>query len=186
MRWVVLMDGTLVTTWLAPGKCIKEHIDNWLKSCTQPTVLTNMVEALQVTSTSLAPDTSINEVYASKVSTADLEELRMLNSVVVSTLKQADSVRKCISNAAKGKPMPIPATRSAVKAGKAPLTSISSHAPTNSQPPPSVPAPFFSTCTCWHSNIEDQDVIQRVIDKSLGSTVTLTHCELYAISPNTC
>ena len=185
MRRVVLIDGTLVTTQLALGKYIKECINNWLKSHTQPTVLTNMVEALQVTSTSSAPDTSINEVYASKVSTADLEELRMLDSVAVSTLKQADSVRKRISNAAKEKPMPIPATQSAVKVGKAPLTSTSSHAPANSQSPPSVPAPSFSTHTRWHSNIEDQDVIQQVIDKSLGSTVTLTHRELYAISPDT-
>ena len=46
MRHVVLMDGTLVTTHLAPRKCIKKRIDNWLKSHTQPTVSTNMVEAL--------------------------------------------------------------------------------------------------------------------------------------------
>jgi len=110
MRHVVLMDGTLVTTRLAPGKCIKERIDNWLKSHTQPTVSTNMVEALQTASTSQAPDTPINEVYVSEVSTVDLEELRMLDSVAVSTLKQADSIRKRISNTAKGKPMPTPAT----------------------------------------------------------------------------
>ena len=107
---MVLMDGTLVTTHLAPGKCIKEHIDNWLKSHTQPTVSTNMVEALQTVSTSQAPDTPINEVYVSEVSTADLEELHILDSVAVSTLKQADSIRKRISNTAKGKPMPTPAT----------------------------------------------------------------------------
>jgi len=45
--------------------------------------------------------------------------------------------------------------------------------------------PSFSTRTCWHFNIEDPDVIQYVIDKSLGSTVTLTQQELYAISPDT-
>jgi len=73
-----------------------------------------------------------------------------------------------------------------MKAGKAPLISTSSHTLANSQQPSSIPAPSFSTCTHWHSNIEDQDVIQRVIDKSLGSTVTLTHCELYVISPDTC
>ena len=192
MRRVVLMDGTLVTTRLAPGKCIKERIDNWLKSHTQPTVSTNMVEALQTASTSQAPDTPINEVYVSEVSTADLEELRMLDSVAVSTLKQADSIRKRISNTAKGKPMPTPATRSAVKAGKASLIPTFSHtlantqsSPTSSQSPPFAPVPFFSTHTRWHSNIEDPDVIQRVIDKSLGNTVTLTYCELYVISSDT-
>jgi len=46
-----------------------------------------MVKALQTASTSQALDTPINEVYVSEVSTADLEELRMLDSVAVSTLK---------------------------------------------------------------------------------------------------
>jgi len=152
-----------------------------------------MVEAIQTASTSQAPDTPINEVYVSKVSTADLEELCMLDSVAVSILKQADSIRKHISNTAKGKPMPTPATQSAVKAGKASLIPTFSHtladtqsSPTSSQSPPFAPVPSFSTHTRWRSNIEDPDVIQHVIDKSLGSTVTLTHRELYAISSNTC
>jgi len=104
------MDRTLVTAHLAPGKCIKECIDNWLKSHTQSTVSINMVKALQTASTFQAPDTPINKVYISEVSTTDLEELHMLDSVAVSTLKQADSIRKRISNTAKGKPMPTPAT----------------------------------------------------------------------------
>ena len=117
----------------------------------------------------------------------------MLDSVAVSTLKQADSIRKYISNTAKRKPMPTPATRSAVKVGKASLIPTFSHtpvdtqsSPTSFQSPPFAPVPSFSTRTRWCSNIEDPDVIQRVIDKSLGSTVTLTHCELYTISSDTC
>ena len=116
----------------------------------------------------------------------------MLDSVAVSTLKQADSIRKYISNTAKRKPMPTPATRSAVKVGKASLILTFSHtpvdtqsSPTSFQSPPFAPVPSFSTRTRWCSNIEDPDVIQRVIDKSLGSTVTLTHRELYAISSDT-
>ena len=136
MKRVVLMDGTLVTTRIAPGKCIKECIDNWLKSRTQPTISTNMVKALQTASTSQALDTPINEVYVSEVSTADLEELHMLDSVAVSTLKQADSIRKRISNTAKGKTMPTPATRSTVKAGKASLIPTFSHTSANTQSSP--------------------------------------------------
>jgi len=192
MRCMVLINRTLVTTRLAPGKYIKECIDNWLKSHTQPTISTNMVEALQTASTSQAPDTPINKVYVSEVSTADLEELCMLDSVAVLTLKQADSIRKHISNTAKGKPMPTLATQSAVKAGKASLIPTFLHTPANTQSSPTssqsplfAPVPSFSTHTHWHSNIEDPDVIQCVIDKSLGSTVTLTHCELYAISSDT-
>ena len=192
MRHVVLMDMTLVTTRLIPGKCIKEHIDNQLKSCTQATVSTNIVEALQTASISQAPDTPINEVYVSEVSTIDLEELHILDSIVVSTLKQANSIRKHISNIAKGKPMPTPATQSAMKTEKASFIPTFLHTPANTQSSPTssqslpfVPVPSFSTHTRQHSNIEDLDVIQHVIDKSLGSTVTLTYHELYAISSNT-
>ena len=187
------MDGTLVITHIAPGKCIKEHIDNWLKSYTQPTVLTNIVEALQTASTSQAPNTLINEVYVSEVSTVDLEELCILDSVAVSILKQADSIRKCISNTAKGKPMLTPAIQSAVKARKTSLIPTFSHtlantqlSPISSQSPLFAPVPFFSTHTHWYSNIEDPDIIQCVINKSLGSTVILTHHKLYAIFPDTC
>jgi len=56
MKHIVLMDGTLVTTRLASGKCIKERIDNWLKSHALPTVSTNIVEAVSTTLLSLTSD----------------------------------------------------------------------------------------------------------------------------------
>jgi len=43
------MDGTLVTTHLAPRKCIKECTDNWLKSHAPPTMSANIVEAVSTT-----------------------------------------------------------------------------------------------------------------------------------------
>jgi len=88
------MDGTLVTTCLAPGKCIKERIDNWLKSHAPPTVSTNIVEAVSTTLLSLISDILSQKVCTSEVSSADLEELCLLDTVTVSTLKQADTVRK--------------------------------------------------------------------------------------------
>jgi len=118
------MDGTLVTTCLAPGKCIKECIDNWLKSCAPPTVSTNIVEAVSTIPLSLTSDILSQEVYTSKVSPADLEELRLLNTVAVSTLKQADTIRKQISKASKAKSTSYSATRAAVKAEKASLNPI--------------------------------------------------------------
>jgi len=104
------MDGTLVTTRLAPGKCIKECIDNWLKSCAPPTVLTNIVEAVSTTLLSLTSDILSQEVCTSEVSSADLEELHLLDTVVVSTLKQVDTIRKQISEASKAKSTFYPAT----------------------------------------------------------------------------
>jgi len=103
MKHVVLMDGTLVTTCLAPGKCIKEHIDNWLKSQTPPTVLTNIIEAISTMSLPATSDILSQEVCLSNVTPADLEEHCLLDTVGVSTLKQADSIRKRISEASKAK-----------------------------------------------------------------------------------
>jgi len=124
MKRVVLMDGTLVTTCLAPGKCIKERIDNWLKSCAPPTVSTNIVEAVSTTPLSLTSDILSQEVCTSEVSPADLKELHLLDTVAVSTLKQADTIRKRISEASKAKSTSYPATRAAVKTGKASLNPI--------------------------------------------------------------
>jgi len=121
------------------------------------------------------PNIPANKVYISEVSMADLEELCMLDSVAVSTLKQADSIRKQITNTTKRKPIPTPATRSAMKAEKASLIPTFSHtlvntqlSPIPSQPSSSAPAPSFSTHTYWYSNIEDLDIIQHNIWERLG------------------
>ena len=110
MKHVVLMNGTLVTTRLAPEKCIKEHIDNWLKSCALPTVSTNIVKVVSTTPLSLTSDIPSQEVCTSEVSSADLEELRLLDTVAVSILKQADTIRKQISKVSKAKSTSYPAT----------------------------------------------------------------------------
>jgi len=110
MKCVVLMNGTLVTTHLASGKCIKERIDNWLKSHAPPTVSTNIVEAVSTIPLSLTSNILFQEVYTSEVSSADLEELRLLDTVVVLILKQADTIRKRISKASKAKYISYPAT----------------------------------------------------------------------------
>jgi len=91
---IVLMDGTLVTTRLAPGKYIKECIDNWLKSCALPTVSTNIVKAVSITPLSLTSDILSQEVCTSEVSSADLKELHLLDTVAVSILKQVDTIKK--------------------------------------------------------------------------------------------
>jgi len=142
----------LVTTCLAPGKYIKECIDNWLKSHALPTVSTNIVEAVSITPLSLTSDNLSQEVYNSKVLPVDLKELCLLDTVAVSTLKQVDSIRKWISKASKAKSTSYPST----------------------------------TCTQWYSNIEEPEVIQYIINKSLESPVMLTQQELYAISPDIC
>jgi len=94
MKHIVLIDRTLVTTCLAPRKCIKGHINNWLKSHIPPTILTNIVEAVLLISLSLVPGILLQEVFTSKVLTTDLEKLHLLDTVAVSTLKQANTIRK--------------------------------------------------------------------------------------------
>ena len=192
MKHVVLMNGTLVITHLAPGKCIKECIDNWLKSCAPPTMSTNIVEAVSTTLLSLTSDNLSQKVCTSEVSPADLEELCLLDIVAVSTLKQADTIRKQISEASKAKSTSYPATWAAVKGEKTSLNpivtspvSVPQQLSPSSQPP-TVPTTnhLSTTHTQWCSNIEEPEVIQYVIDKTLESPVMLTQWELYAISPD--
>jgi len=133
-------------------------------------------------------------VCTSEVSPADLEELCLLDTVTVSTLKQANTIRKQISEASKAKSTSYPVTWAAVKAEKAllnPIVTSPASAPQKLSPssqPPTVPTTnhLSTTRTRWHSNIEEPEVIQHVIDKSLESPVMLTQWELYAISPDIC
>jgi len=124
MKHIALIDGTLVTTCLVPKKCIKEYIDNWLKSHTLPTISANIVEAISTIPLFLILDILSQEVCTSEVSPTDLKELCLLDIVIVSTLKQADSIRKQISKASKVKSTSYSATRAAIKAGKASLNPI--------------------------------------------------------------
>jgi len=124
MKHIVLIDRTLVTTCLAPGKCIKEHINNWLKSHVPPTILTNIVKAVLLTSSSLVPGILLQEVFTSKVLTTDLKKLHLLDIVAVSILKQENTIRKWISKALKAKSISYSITQAAVKAEKALLNLI--------------------------------------------------------------
>jgi len=73
-------------------------------------VSTNIVEAISITPLFLTSDILSQEVCTSEVSSADLEELHLLDTVAVSTLKQADTIRKWISEASKAKSTFYPTT----------------------------------------------------------------------------
>ncbi|KAF5348858.1 hypothetical protein D9756_009753 [Leucocoprinus leucothites] len=191
MKRVVLMDGTLITAQLAPGRCIRERLDNWLKSRGPPTVSTNMVEALTVTSDPAASysyspaETSMQDVLLGEVTAAELDELHVLDTFAISTLKKAEDIRKRIGKAINEKPTSGVATRAAVKAGKsslAPMLSNPAHSQPSSQPPPaSMSAPRMQTR--YHTPVEDPAIIQRVVERALDTTVMLTQRELLAVSP---
>ena len=89
----------------------------------------------------------------SEVSPADLEELCLLDTVTVSTLKQANTIRKQISEASKAKSTSYLATRAAVKAEKVslnPIVTLPALAPQQLSPssqPPTVPTTNHSSTT---------------------------------------
>ncbi|KAJ3565953.1 hypothetical protein NP233_g7310 [Leucocoprinus birnbaumii] len=181
---VVLMDGTLITNRVAPGRCIKERLDNWLQNQSQHRVSTNIVEAYPASHADqysyTIPDP--RETLISEVSVAELEELRQLDAVAVATLKRAEDIRKRVGNGVKPKAGPGVTTRSAAKASNAhPNIPSSNPAPipnSNTNPPSTNPQFRFKT------PIEDPAIVQRVVEKGMEGTVTLTQRELLAIAPD--
>ncbi|KAF9440054.1 hypothetical protein P691DRAFT_174155 [Macrolepiota fuliginosa MF-IS2] len=94
----------------------------------------------------------------------------------VNTLKHAEELCKWVNNAVKGLNMSGATTQAT-----APKTSTNL-LPKNSSPPPVMNAPQF----CYTTPAEDPTIIQKVIEKGLDSTVTLTQRELFAITPDVC
>ncbi|KAF5355122.1 hypothetical protein D9756_005719 [Leucocoprinus leucothites] len=193
---LILMDGTLITNRVAPGRSVKERLDNWLKAQGQK-VSTNIVEAFPATSQQYIytiPDNTHETLTIGEVTVDELEELRRLDAVAVTTLKRAEDIRKRVGNALKPKTGPGVTTRSAAKAAATapkdkPTTSslapqsFPSQAKLNTTPPnitSSTNGPQFH----YRTPIEDTAAAQKVLEKGLESTVTLTQRELYAISPD--
>ncbi|KAJ3564556.1 hypothetical protein NP233_g8219 [Leucocoprinus birnbaumii] len=186
---VVLMDGTLITNRVAPGRCIRERLDNWLQS--QNRVSTNIVEAYPASHAEqysyTIPDP--RETLISEVSAAELEELRQLDAVAVATLKRAEDIRKRVGNGVKSKAGPGVTTRSTAKASNAHHSIPSAtptQRPTNPVPAPNPIANPSSTNPQFRfkTPIEDPAIVQRVVEKGMEGTVTLTQRELLAIAPD--
>ncbi|KAJ3571154.1 hypothetical protein NP233_g3931 [Leucocoprinus birnbaumii] len=191
-------DGTIITRQVAPGRNMKERIDNWHQQRTsQPSrVQANLLEVFPLQRSTENASTALPNPTTSSIPFPNDhvdEELRRLEAIVLATQKRQDELkkRKGISN----------------KPQNAPQQSV--QIPNRSQPPPTIPTspPIPSTSKPSHNPnpstpsaqdmsksvskpqyrnaaaIEDPKTIQDVAQRSLEGTITITTKELYAIAP---
>jgi hypothetical protein len=188
---IVVADGTKVTPRLAPGRDIKERIDNWRKmNPTVGTVSTNVVEVHTIETSKIEEvdekyiDTGVT--YATK---REMEDIEMYEALAATAMKKAEEVRKKSGAQGNGKSTG-PTTRSmsskeaeigAAKqeaAKQAPTTRTH----TSNEKQGTTPGQNGSQYK-YVSAIEDPKIIEAVARRGLNSSMTLTMHELLAISP---
>ncbi|KAF5355070.1 hypothetical protein D9756_005756 [Leucocoprinus leucothites] len=195
---ICMPDGTSVSPQVAPGRNMKERIDNWHKS-RSPASVPAQANILEVyPSRSIASSPSYTPVtssmpYSTSHTSQDEEELARLEAIALATMKRQDEIRRRSGNAGKARNAPLtpkstptvpnpsqnaPATSSTSPPSKPPHTS-------NSAPPkPSTPDPHTQGQQYrFAAPIEDPKTVRDVIQRSLDGPVTLTQRELYAIAP---
>lgn len=173
---ICLPNGVLITVHLAPGKNIKERIDSWYKTHPLPsTVQSHILEAAPV------------QQLAFNTPTSDEEELRILDSVVVATMKKQEEIRKRLVSG-KAKNEPSTATRAPNRQNTASQNSNRSSRQPSSIPtpstPPEAPAPLISSQPQYRFStpIEDPVKVQNVIERSLDTTFPISVREFLASS----
>jgi hypothetical protein len=192
---ICMPDNTLVSPQVAPGRNMKERIDNWHKSRSPP-VVQAQANILEVVSYQQPASTLPNAPptppmsYSSSYVSQDEQELATLEAVALATMKRQEEVCKRIGAAGKSKNSP-PApkrspntpnssqTASANSPSQPPSQSIPPLKPTSNNIPPTSQQQQYR----FSSAIEDPKAVQNVMERSLDGTVTLTQRELYAIAP---
>jgi hypothetical protein len=192
---ICVPDNTQVSPQIAPGRNMKERIDNWHKS-RSPSATPAQANLLEVVPTQ-QPALSNSDIsstspmpYSTSYVSQDEAELATLEAVALATMKRQEEVRKRIGGTGKSKNIPAAPKRS---------PELSQSSPANSPPQPNPQMSPSSKSTPNHtpmpsstsqqpqyrfsSAVEDPRAIKNVIERSLDGTVTLTQRELYAIAP---
>ena len=154
----------------APGKDIKERINNWLKvnNATVPPVSTTFVSTANVGPA--ARFVWLKEEEDLEVATErEVEELRVLESLVASTQKKIEETKKKVGGATKGK---------TVNRGRDNLGN--NNQPANKPAEQSRNEPQFK----YQTPIEDPSLVKTVAKQALDAAVTMTTRELLSISPD--
>ena len=183
--FMVLPNGERINARTAPGKNLRERIDNWIAAnnvnanINSNTVSSNFVEATELQSqmsyTWMEPE--VDEVDAPNLTEREIEEIGMLESLIASTQKKVDETKKKMVRSG-------PTTRSSARqealAPKQPnpVTRVTKDVP--GIQPGGASAPQFR----YHTPIEDATTISRIADQALNVSVTLPIRDLLSISPN--
>lgn len=164
---ICVPDRTLVSPQIAPGRNMKDRIDNWHKThnTSTPQALANIIEVAPRTND--GPSSFEHSVLALR---QDEDELEHLEAVALATARRQEEIRKKLGNVHKGKNAPnVPNTGNQRSSNSVPTPA-----------PPANTAPQYR----FSSAIEDPKAIHDVIQRSLEGTITLTQRELYAIAPD--
>jgi gag-polyprotein putative aspartyl protease len=166
--YVVLPNGDRFN---APGKDIKERIDNWYKENTKPA---------QSVSTTFVGTSSFNpmsefvwtnaEEESDPVTERELEDMRTRECMIASSQKKVDATKQRMNGQNKGNGNARASTR------------VEKTAPLNDKVEPVKPTaePQFRYIT----PIEDPSLIKTVIKQALDVPLTISTCELLSLAPD--
>jgi hypothetical protein len=169
----IFSNGDRITARAAPGKDIKERVDNWNAANQSSThvVSTNFFETSPKSNTSQfvwIEEEAEEEPVAD--SQRQLEEIQMLESLVESTKKKIDKAKR--KNAPKGEG---PMTRAAALKDRA-----AQEEREKTRAPMQNKTPQFK----YSTPIEDEAIVKKVAQQALDTQVTLTAREILSIAPD--
>jgi hypothetical protein len=163
--YIVLPNGDKIN---APGKDIKERLDNWMKAngATGPSVSTNFVGTEPYTTSGFIW-TEVDADEEPAMTKREAEEITMLENLVASTQKKIDKAKQ------KGVRNPGPNTRSQKQEEKTPQEKPF-------EPPKKSSEPQFRYTT----PIEDPALVKEMAQKTLEVPITMSTRELLSVSPD--
>ncbi len=210
---IVTPTGLRITPRVAPGRNIKERLDNWHASNSAPQSNPAVVASTNFLDVSVTENFNSNpwSIFTHEVSAARIEEVP--DSTPTPTPEVLHAATSPDDQALDAYPADVvevfgPTTRTrsygsdTVDKGKAreipphlPAASTSSAATSGSTSPPMASAtapirtsknPFITNATpqyTFHTPIESPETVGKVVEQSLDATITLTNRDLLAVAP---
>ncbi len=210
---IVTPTGLRITPRVAPGRNIKERLDNWHASNSAPQSNPAVVASTNFLDVSVTENFNSNpwSIFTHEVSAARIEEVpdstptptpEVLHAAtspddqtldaypadVVEVFGPTTRTRSYGNDTAdKGKAREIPPHLPAASTSSA-ATSGSTSAPMASATAPirTSKNPFITNATpqyTFHTPIESPDTVGKVVEQSLDATITLTNRDLLAVAP---
>jgi len=185
--FMVLPNGERINARIAPGKNLREWIDNWHNTNSTNAnivnaVSSNFVEALHLQDnanyTWMEPEHEGDD--APLPTKREVEELEMLESLIATTQKKVEETKKKLSRTG-------PVTRSVARQEEAVPKRVIPVAPlaknnkeTLGRQPNRGNAPQFR----YHTPIEDAKAITKIANQALDAEITLPIRDILSISPD--
>ena len=182
--FMVLPNGDRINARIAPGKNLRERIDNWHTTNNVNVNIVNTVSSNFVEASHLQDDIDYtwmepeNENDDTPLPTErEVEELQMLESLIATTQKKVEETKKKITRSG---PTTRSFTRQEEQAPKQPVPASRISEKPCKQPASAGPAPQFR----YHTPIENSALITKVAEQALDVQITLPIRDILSISPD--